>query len=610
MQLGAFADDDDDDNNNTHDAEIVASDLEDEAGAYGNAYGNAQQSYGPPPPTINVSPDVYETSYTQQQQPSHHQSGYEHFTSPQHPRAAALIAGASRHAPYTVGLGGSVAAPTAAAARSMAMGSDSELNTRGLGSNKLYYVHVPPGRRARHHQHQHQQSAPHQHRRQQPQVPPAPMPRQQQQQQQYYGEPYSHQQRSLPVVAQPQQQQTHLPEQQQQQQRHMHYVTPAYGDEVTAAPAPPSRGSKGVTFDGRTSAPLYGGNRRRHERSEEQYLRTNSEEANTYSLGARTGHGQHSSSSHDAEQAHARHARLATGYDDARHALSGPEMGAGDSDVDAEDERPSSSIGSRDSYAAHSQHASRAAHTKRSSGASNSEFAAASVSAGGSHRRDSWITEDAHEPAGTRFADDIDESPQQQHHHHRQSLESGDVARGRKSRRHRHEQHQLHQRLEAGSLSDAGGATTSLSDKADGAQAGASTSTLAGAQSSHLPDVATPPSAPKSERRARAHREHQSSNERSVGGQADGGGSSQSLKSQSNLGGSTGGGLSKKSNSTTQLSLSGTKKRLGFRKKQVTMFSVHRSEEVVPQTARHLVKQATSVSSDGEGSLSNESGAK
>lgn len=49
---------------------------------------------------------------------------------------------------------------------------------------------------------------------------------------------------------------------------------------------------------------------------------------------------------------------------------------------------------------------------------------------------------------------------------------------------------------------------------------------------------------------------------------------------------------------------------MGFRKKQVTLFSVHRSEEVVPQTARHLVKQATSVSSDGEGSLSNESSAK
>lgn len=61
------------------------------------------------------------------------------------------------------------------------------------------------------------------------------------------------------------------------------------------------------------------------------------------------------------------------------------------------------------------------------------------------------------------------------------------------------------------------------------------------------------------------------------------------------------------SNSALKL---GTKKRLGFRKKQVTLFSVHRSEEVVPQTARHLVKQTTSVSSDGEGSLSNESGAK
>ncbi|CAG2118323.1 unnamed protein product, partial [Medioppia subpectinata] len=39
-------------------------------------------------------------------------------------------------------------------------------------------------------------------------------------------------------------------------------------------------------------------------------------------------------------------------------------------------------------------------------------------------------------------------------------------------------------------------------------------------------------------------------------------------------------GLSKKSNSTSQLSVSGTKKRLGFRRKQATSFSVHRSEEV------------------------------
>lgn len=53
----------------------------------------------------------------------------------------------------------------------------------------------------------------------------------------------------------------------------------------------------------------------------------------------------------------------------------------------------------------------------------------------------------------------------------------------------------------------------------------------------------------------------------------------------------------------------GTKKRLGFRRKQATSFSVHRSEEVAPNDIRHLVKQGSSLSSDGEGSLSGESSA-
>ncbi|KAI2802705.1 Rab GTPase binding [Blomia tropicalis] len=67
-------------------------------------------------------------------------------------------------------------------------------------------------------------------------------------------------------------------------------------------------------------------------------------------------------------------------------------------------------------------------------------------------------------------------------------------------------------------------------------------------------------------------------------------------------------GLTKKSSSTSQLSVSGTKKRLGFRKKQATSFSVHRSEEVLPDEVRHLVKQPSSFSSDGEtGSLSGDS---
>lgn len=50
----------------------------------------------------------------------------------------------------------------------------------------------------------------------------------------------------------------------------------------------------------------------------------------------------------------------------------------------------------------------------------------------------------------------------------------------------------------------------------------------------------------------------------------------------------------------------GTKKRLGFRRKEVTSFSVHRSEEVAPLEARHLVKQNSSVS-EGESSMSGDS---
>lgn len=52
---------------------------------------------------------------------------------------------------------------------------------------------------------------------------------------------------------------------------------------------------------------------------------------------------------------------------------------------------------------------------------------------------------------------------------------------------------------------------------------------------------------------------------------------------------------------------SGQKKRLGFRKKRSSTFSIHRSEEVAPDEVRHLVRQASSVSSDGEGSLSGDS---
>ncbi|XP_047106603.1 regulating synaptic membrane exocytosis protein 2-like [Schistocerca piceifrons] len=61
-------------------------------------------------------------------------------------------------------------------------------------------------------------------------------------------------------------------------------------------------------------------------------------------------------------------------------------------------------------------------------------------------------------------------------------------------------------------------------------------------------------------------------------------------------------GLNKKSSSTSQLSATGRKRRLGFGRKGKTSFTVHRSEEVLPDDVRHLVKQGSSASSDGEGS--------
>ncbi|XP_046648055.1 regulating synaptic membrane exocytosis protein 2-like isoform X4 [Daphnia pulicaria] len=65
------------------------------------------------------------------------------------------------------------------------------------------------------------------------------------------------------------------------------------------------------------------------------------------------------------------------------------------------------------------------------------------------------------------------------------------------------------------------------------------------------------------------------------------------------------GGLSKKSNSTSQLSATGRKRKMGFGRKDKNAFSVHRSEEVMPNTLRHLVRQSSSLSSteglgDGE----------
>ncbi|XP_019867469.2 regulating synaptic membrane exocytosis protein 2 [Aethina tumida] len=61
-------------------------------------------------------------------------------------------------------------------------------------------------------------------------------------------------------------------------------------------------------------------------------------------------------------------------------------------------------------------------------------------------------------------------------------------------------------------------------------------------------------------------------------------------------------GLSKKSNSTSQLSATGRKRRMGFGRRGKTSFTVHRSEEVLPGDVR-LSKQGSSASSDGEGSI-------
>ncbi|XP_064480180.1 regulating synaptic membrane exocytosis protein 2-like isoform X2 [Ornithodoros turicata] len=68
-----------------------------------------------------------------------------------------------------------------------------------------------------------------------------------------------------------------------------------------------------------------------------------------------------------------------------------------------------------------------------------------------------------------------------------------------------------------------------------------------------------------------------------------------------------GGGPSYSGRRAATSSVSGHKKRLGFRRKRSSTFSIHRSEEVAPDEVRHLVRQASSVSSDGEGSLSGDS---
>uniref|UniRef100_A0A336LK86 CSON009705 protein n=1 Tax=Culicoides sonorensis TaxID=179676 RepID=A0A336LK86_CULSO len=61
-------------------------------------------------------------------------------------------------------------------------------------------------------------------------------------------------------------------------------------------------------------------------------------------------------------------------------------------------------------------------------------------------------------------------------------------------------------------------------------------------------------------------------------------------------------GMGKKSSSTSQLSATGRKRRLGFGKRGKTSFTVQRSEEVLPGEMRGGLSRGSSASSDGEGS--------
>ncbi|KAF2366402.1 C2 domain [Trinorchestia longiramus] len=57
-------------------------------------------------------------------------------------------------------------------------------------------------------------------------------------------------------------------------------------------------------------------------------------------------------------------------------------------------------------------------------------------------------------------------------------------------------------------------------------------------------------------------------------------------------------GLAKKSSSTSKLSDTGRKRKLGFRKKSRSTITVHRSEEILPTASRHLLRQSSSQSSE------------
>lgn len=456
--------------------------------------------------------------------------------------------------------------------RSMAMGSDSELNTRSLSSNKLYYVHVPPARRSHRHQRQHTSGGSHHRHRSEidSAAATAAAPPQMVQQQHHHQrqlrlvdnddtipmEAYNPVRnrdklaadfvtdpmnppafmrvagQHVPGTAHHSHPAVHLPDYAMAFASNVRPNQSIVGHSTVTLPPEmlvrdqqvPQRQSKGVTFDGRTSAPVYG---RRKRETREKYLRTNSEEYGAGDAGRIEPSGQRIDTRQRARQP------------------SGQHSGAEESE---DNEDRSSSIASRTSNASYTgsidqQGRHHAGRRSQRSAITASEFNITGT--GPSLASDSWVgsqqqqqQQSAYPAAGSKehrvgrgpefpMGQTTGEPVPVPRHG------SGDGAK----RRSRHSS----TFLESESVSDTGGAA-SISDK----EAGSSQATALGGS------TGTPPSN-RSDRRARVRDNQQSSNERSIG---DAAGSSQSLKSQMGPGTSSG-GLSKKSNSTTQLSLTG-----------------------------------------------------
>lgn len=441
-----------------------------------------------PPPTISVSPEFTNSNY-----PILHLSGYgsdyQYPFAESRPKDHRYISASAEVSPYRdysayTGYerpylaGQSVyATPRAvretATHRSMAMGSDSELNTRGLSSNKLYYVHVPPARRPRRnralsgaiqvHQEQAHQLAHHQQQ---------------------------------PLAQQAHRPQPELPKPLHGSQPTASARAPNQHQMMVETHAPATRPGKGVTFDGRTSAPVYG-RRSRQTELRDSYLRTNSEE---YPVGGQV--------------------------------MLSEQLGG--QDESEENEERSSSLASRASAGSYSR--------QKPSALTASEFNLGANQGQSSADHPARERRPSRGPEFPASQTPINEGASSASRHH-----SPGASRDKKAST-------LATFQEVGSLSDTGG-HTSLSDKEQPQhqQSGGSGSRSGQVARSHSNSAETPPS--RSERRARVRDSQQSSNERSFG-EATAVGSSQSLKSQSGgLGAS--GGFSKKSNSTTQLSLSG-----------------------------------------------------